>query len=75
MLCGNVAGGLGVDTEFFESILVPNVMLHGFLRLQPAVTRTTVLSGEPRDGNVASEVSGSWKRRSCRSAAVEAADS
>ena len=62
MLRGNVAGGLGVDTEFFESILVPNVMLHGFLGLQPAATRTTVLSGEPRDGNVATEVSGSWKR-------------
>ncbi len=38
MLRGNVAGGLGVDTEFFDSILVPNVMLHGFLGLQPSAT-------------------------------------
>ena len=28
---GNVCGGLGLDNEFFESILVPQVMLYGFL--------------------------------------------
>ncbi len=28
---GNVPGGLGLDQEFFESILVPQVMLDGFL--------------------------------------------
>ncbi|MHB8519502.1 MAG: hypothetical protein ACYDH9_01975, partial [Limisphaerales bacterium] len=32
---GNVPGGLGLDREFFESILVPQVMLHGFLGLEP----------------------------------------
>ena len=32
---GNVPGGLGLDKEFFESILVPQVMLYGFLGLQP----------------------------------------
>jgi hypothetical protein len=32
---GNVAGGLGLDHEFFESILVPQVMLYGFLGFQP----------------------------------------
>ncbi len=31
----NVAGGLGLDKEFFESILVPQVMLYGFLGFQP----------------------------------------
>jgi hypothetical protein len=31
---GNVPGGLGIDREFFESILVPQVMLYGFLGLQ-----------------------------------------
>jgi hypothetical protein len=31
----NVAGGLGIDKEFFESILVPQVMLYGFLGLRP----------------------------------------
>lgn len=33
---GNVAGGLGLDKEFFESILVPQVMLYGFLGFQPS---------------------------------------
>lgn len=30
---GNVAGGLGLDREFFESVLPANVMLYGFLGL------------------------------------------
>lgn len=32
---GNVAGGLGLDKEFFESVLVPQVMLYGFLGFRP----------------------------------------
>ena len=32
----NVPGGLGLDKEFFESILVPQVMLYGFLGFSPA---------------------------------------
>ena len=32
---GNVPGGLGLDKEFFESILVPQVMIYGFLGLRP----------------------------------------
>jgi hypothetical protein len=32
---GNVPGGLGLDREFFESILVPQVMLYGFLGFAP----------------------------------------
>ncbi len=32
---GNVAGGLGIDNEFFESVLVPQVMLYGFLGMEP----------------------------------------
>jgi glycosyl hydrolase family 65 len=35
---GNVPGGLGVDKEFFESILVPQVMLYGFLGFQPTAS-------------------------------------
>lgn len=31
----NIAGGLGLDKEFFESILVPQIMLYGFMGLQP----------------------------------------
>lgn len=32
---GGTAGGLGLDHEFFESLLVPQVILHGFLGFQP----------------------------------------
>src|SRR5205823_312106 len=33
----NVAGGLGLDNEFVESVLPPSVMLYGFLGLRPTV--------------------------------------
>ena len=33
---GNVAGGLGLDKEFFESILVSQVMLYGFMGFKPS---------------------------------------
>jgi hypothetical protein len=46
---GNVAGGLGVDTEFFESILVPNVMLYGFLGFQPTADGCVIAPRLPRD--------------------------
>lgn len=32
---GGTAGGLGLDREFFESVLVPQIMLYGFLGFQP----------------------------------------
>ena len=32
---GGPPGGLGMDREFFESVLVPQVMLYGFLGFQP----------------------------------------
>lgn len=31
---GNTAGGLGIDMEFFESILVPQIMTQGFLGMR-----------------------------------------
>jgi hypothetical protein len=34
---GGTPGGLGLDKEFFESILVPQVMLNGFLGFEPRV--------------------------------------
>jgi len=34
---GGTAGGLGLDEEFMESVLVPQVMLYGFLGFQPTV--------------------------------------
>ncbi|MGA2032360.1 MAG: glycosyl hydrolase family 65 protein [Thermoguttaceae bacterium] len=39
---GNVPGGLGLDKEFFESILVPQVMLYGFLGLEPTADGCTI---------------------------------
>lgn len=42
--CGT-AGGLGLDCEFYESILVPQVMLYGFLGLRPTVAGCRI---EPR---------------------------
>jgi hypothetical protein len=32
---GGTAGGLGLDQEFFESVLVPQTMLYGFMGVQP----------------------------------------
>jgi hypothetical protein len=33
---GGTAGGLGIDREFMESVLVPQIMLYGFLGFQPS---------------------------------------
>ncbi|HPO17518.1 MAG TPA: hypothetical protein PLI09_29060 [Candidatus Hydrogenedentes bacterium] len=46
---GNVSGGLGIDTEFFESILVPQVMLYGFLGFRPTADGFTVNPRLPTD--------------------------
>lgn len=40
-----VAGGLGIDVEFFESSLVPSAVIYGFLGLEP---KSAVLCIEPR---------------------------
>jgi len=34
---GGPAGGLGLDKEFLESVLVPQIMLYGFLGFQPNI--------------------------------------
>ncbi len=34
---GGTAGGLGIDAEFLESVLVPQVMMYGFLGFQPTL--------------------------------------
>jgi hypothetical protein len=39
---GNIPGGLGLDKEFFESILVPQVMLYGFLGLRSGADGFTI---------------------------------
>ena len=46
---GNVAGGLGLDHEFFESVLVPQVMLYGFLGFQPTVDGFAIDPQLPKD--------------------------
>ena len=46
---GNVAGGLGLDKEFFESILVPQVMLYGFLGFRPLADGFAVNPCLPKD--------------------------
>jgi len=46
---GNVAGGLGLDKEFFESILVPQVMLYGFLGLRPTADGCEISPRLPSD--------------------------
>jgi hypothetical protein len=46
---GGTAGGLGLDREFFESILVPQVMLYGFLGLHPTADGFTIDPRLPAD--------------------------
>jgi hypothetical protein len=46
---GGPPGGLGMDCEFFESVLVPQVMLYGFLGLRPAVDGFSLNPRLPRD--------------------------
>jgi hypothetical protein len=46
---GGTAGGLGVDREFFESILVPQVMLDGFIGFVPCGDGFEIDPNLPRD--------------------------
>jgi hypothetical protein len=46
---GNVPGGLGLDKEFFESILVPQVMLYGFMGFEPTPAGFKLHPRLPRD--------------------------
>jgi hypothetical protein len=46
---GNVAGGLGLDKEFFESIMVPQVMLYGFLGFHPTADGFSLAPRLPKD--------------------------
>jgi hypothetical protein len=45
----NKPGGLGLDAEFVESVLVPQVMLYGFLGFQPTPTGFTLNPRLPED--------------------------
>ncbi len=46
---GNVAGGLGLDKEFFESVMVPQVMLYGFLGFRPTADGFKIEPKIPKD--------------------------
>jgi hypothetical protein len=46
---GGTAGGLGLDHEFFESVLVPQVMLYGFLGFEPTPTGYRVMPRLPKE--------------------------
>ena len=43
------AGGLGLDREFFESLLVPQIMLRGFLGFVPTVDGCVINPRLPKD--------------------------
>ena len=42
-------GGLGLDREFFESILVPQVMLYGFMGFKPTADGCEIAPRLPAD--------------------------
>lgn len=46
---GGPPGGLGIDHEFLESVLLPQVMLYGFLGFQPHPDGFTVNPRLPKD--------------------------
>ncbi|MCL6519250.1 MAG: hypothetical protein K6T99_05420 [Armatimonadetes bacterium] len=46
---GGTAGGLGLDCEFFESVMVPQVMLDGFLGFKPTADGFKIAPKLPRD--------------------------
>jgi hypothetical protein len=46
---GGTAGGLGLDQEFMESVMVPQVMLYGFLGFQATPNGYTINPKLPKD--------------------------
>jgi hypothetical protein len=46
---GGPPGGLGLDQEFLESVLVPQVMLYGFLGFEPGAAGYAIRPRLPRD--------------------------
>ena len=45
---GGTAGGLGIDHEFWESSLIPSIVIYGFLGLDPNATSLAVRPRLPR---------------------------
>jgi hypothetical protein len=46
---GNVGGGLGLDKEFIENILVPQVMIYGFMGLEAKLDKLIINPTLPSD--------------------------
>lgn len=46
---GGTAGGLGLDKEFFESVMVPEVLIDGFLGLEPTGVGMNIQPKLPSD--------------------------
>ena len=46
---GGTPGGLGLDHEFFESVLAPQAMLYGFLGFRPTVNGFAIAPNLPAD--------------------------
>jgi hypothetical protein len=46
---GGTPGGLGLDNEFLESVLVPQVMLYGFLGFTPTADGLSIDPKLPKD--------------------------
>ena len=45
---GGTAGGIGVDHEFWESSLIPSIVIHGFLGLRPNGTHLVISPRLPK---------------------------
>ncbi len=46
---GGTAGGLGLDSEFLENIMVPQVMIYGFMGLNPRLDAIEIKPSLPSD--------------------------
>ena len=46
---GGTAGGLGIDVEFLETVLLPHTMIEGFLGFQPTPDGLRLAPALPRD--------------------------
>ena len=46
---GGTAGGIGIDFEFFESSLLPSIVVYGFLGLNPTPDALVVLPKLPKE--------------------------
>lgn len=46
---GGPPGGIGIDREFFESVLVPQIMLYGFMGVRPEIDGLSLHPKLPHD--------------------------